>query len=90
MSALRLMLNLGIIPSPWHWLVKGFYFEYFPKGTGFAEVPAVPAIPEDLPVAEVEAFSIDDSQTTEIDDAASVTDLPDGKNASAFISRHRH
>lgn len=79
MSALRLMLNLGIIPSPWHWLVKGFYFEYFPKGTGFAEVPAVPAIPEDLPIAEVEAFSIDDSQTTEIDDAASVTDLPDGK-----------
>jgi exoribonuclease-2 len=33
----------------------------------------------ELPVAEVRAFSIDDVTTTEIDDAMSVTRLPDGK-----------
>ena len=37
------------------------------------------AIPETLPDAGVEAFSIDDSTTTEIDDALSVTPLADGR-----------
>jgi len=37
------------------------------------------AIPETLPDADVEAFSIDDSTTTEIDDALSVTPLSDGR-----------
>ena len=37
------------------------------------------AIPETLPDAGVEAFSIDDSTTTEIDDALSVTLLADGR-----------
>ena len=36
------------------------------------------AIPETLVEARVEAFSIDDSTTTEIDDALSVTVMPDG------------
>jgi len=37
------------------------------------------AIPETLPDAGVDAFSIDDSTTTEIDDALSVTLLADGR-----------
>jgi exoribonuclease-2 len=38
-----------------------------------------PALPDDLPLAEVEAFSIDDVTTTEIDDALSVTRRPGGR-----------
>ena len=43
------------------------------------ELPAPQAPDVELAEAAVEAFSIDDSKTTEIDDAASVTDLGDGK-----------
>ena len=51
--------------------------ENFPKGTGFPAISA-PAIADELPVATVQAFSIDDSQTTEIDDALSVQGLGSG------------
>jgi exoribonuclease-2 len=51
--------------------------ENFPKGTGFPAL-AAPAIAQALPVAAVQAFSIDDSQTTEIDDALSVQGLGSG------------
>jgi exoribonuclease-2 len=54
-----------------------FLFECFPKGTGFPPV-TIPAVPK-LPVADVQAFSIDDVTTTEIDDAFSVVTRPDGK-----------
>ena len=50
----------------------------FPKGTGFAAV-AVPRLRDELPLAPAQAFSIDDSQTTEIDDALSVQGLGSGK-----------
>ena len=55
-----------------------FLFEYFPgSGTDFpAYADAVD--PTDLPVADVQAFSIDDAHTTEIDDAFSLTPLADG------------
>ncbi len=46
-------------------------FELFPGGTGFAPTAAL-AEPEGLPEASVAAFSIDDEETTEIDDAFSV------------------
>ena len=49
----------------------------FPRGTGFPEI-AIPAKPQ-LVSADVQAFSIDDVTTTEIDDAFSVRDLGDGK-----------
>ncbi|RZJ08212.1 MAG: RNB domain-containing ribonuclease, partial [Haliea sp.] len=58
-----------------HW--KRFLFENFPKGTAFPPLQA-PAIKDELPLAEVQAFSIDDSSTTEIDDALSVTGLGSG------------
>jgi len=53
-----------------------FLFEYFPKGSGFPPVQ-IPAV-RDLPLADVQAFSIDDVTTTEIDDALSVVKLADG------------
>ncbi|MGH8808147.1 MAG: ribonuclease catalytic domain-containing protein, partial [Noviherbaspirillum sp.] len=73
----RLMLAAGGIASPKQLHLSKFLHEFFPKGTGF---PAI-AIPEvrSLPVAEVQAFSIDDVTTTEIDDAFSIVPLPDGK-----------
>ena len=73
----RLMLSVGAIASPKELHFTRFLLENFPKGTGFPPV-AIPAQPA-LPVADVQAFSIDDVTTTEIDDAFSVTRLDDGK-----------
>ena len=72
----RLMLAVGGIGSPKDLHLSRFLYEFFPKGVGF---PAV-AVPEvrNLPVAAVQAFSIDDVTTTEIDDAFSVELLVDG------------
>ncbi|SEJ71543.1 ribonuclease catalytic domain-containing protein [Paraburkholderia diazotrophica] len=77
-SAARLMLECGGIPSPRALHEARFLSEYFPHGTGFPAV-TVGELPEDLPQAEVEAFSIDDVTTTEIDDAFSVEHLADGR-----------
>ncbi|MFC7289485.1 ribonuclease catalytic domain-containing protein [Herminiimonas glaciei] len=77
MAPQRLMLAVGGIPSAKDLHFSKFLFESFPKGIGFPEI-ALPSLPE-LPVADVQAFSIDDVTTTEIDDAMSVTRLPDGK-----------
>lgn len=74
---LRLAHKLGGIPSVPDYLLAGFLLENFPKGRGFGELP-IPSAPTDLPRAEVAAFSIDDAATTEIDDALSVTKLPNG------------
>lgn len=73
----RLMIKTGAIASPFDLHLSRFLFDYFPKGTGFPFEDIAVSIP-DLPVADVQAFSIDDVTTTEIDDAFSVTHLPDG------------
>ncbi|MGJ3703272.1 ribonuclease catalytic domain-containing protein [Variovorax sp. AFSI2.2] len=75
---LDLLERAGAIDSAYQFHWRRFLFENFPKGTGFPAL-AAPAIVDDLPVATgVEAFSIDDSQTTEIDDALSVQGLGSG------------
>jgi exoribonuclease-2 len=76
-APLALLHDAGAIDSPYlfHW--KRFLFEHFPRGTGFPALSA-PAIGEELPLADARAYSIDDSQTTEIDDALSVTGLGTG------------
>lgn len=74
---LELLERAGAIDSPYQFHWRRFLFENFPKGTGFPAL-AAPAIADALPVAAVEAFSIDDSQTTEIDDALSVQGLGTG------------
>ena len=76
-APLDLLQLAGAIDSPYQFHTKRFLFEHFPKGSGFASVTA-PAIEEDLPLAAVKAFSIDDSSTTEIDDALSVQGLGSG------------
>jgi exoribonuclease-2 len=62
----------GAIDSAYQFHYKRFLFENFPKGdTGFPALQA-PVATNDLLPAAVRAFSIDDSATTEIDDALSV------------------
>ena len=74
---LDLLQQAGAIDSPYQFHWKRFLFENFPKGTAFAPMPA-PAIADELPLASAQAFSIDDSSTTEIDDALSVQGLGTG------------
>ena len=76
-APLDLLTAAGAITSPYQFHWKRFLFENFPKGTGFPPLTA-PAIKEVLPLAAVQAFSIDDSATTEIDDALSVQGLGSG------------
>ncbi len=76
-APLDLLKDAGAITSAYQFHWQRFLFEHFPKGTGFPPLQA-PAIKEDLPLAPVQAFSIDDSATTEIDDALSVQGLGSG------------
>jgi exoribonuclease-2 len=80
-APLDLLTAAGAIESPYQFHWQRFLFEQFPKGYKFGTaVPALaaPAIKEELPLAPVQAFSIDDSATTEIDDALSVQGLGTG------------
>ena len=73
----RLFVKCGALASAHDYHLHRFLFEYFPHGTGYGELPAI-VIPDNLPRADVKAFSIDDVTTTEIDDAFSVTPLANG------------
>jgi exoribonuclease II len=75
-SPVELLADCGAIPSTHEYHFNRFVAEAFPKGIAFPPEAANAPIP-DLPVADVRAFSIDDATTTEIDDAFSVTALPD-------------
>ncbi|MGL4435065.1 MAG: ribonuclease catalytic domain-containing protein [Giesbergeria sp.] len=76
-APLDLLQKAGAIDSSYQFHWKRFLFDFFPKGTGFPAITA-PQPPADLPLAPVQAYSIDDSQTTEIDDALSVQGLGTG------------
>jgi exoribonuclease II len=74
---LDLLKAAGAIDSPYQFHWRRFLFDNFAKGTAFPAL-AAPPIKEVLPLATVQAFSIDDSATTEIDDALSVQGLGSG------------
>ncbi|MFT7723248.1 MAG: RNB domain-containing ribonuclease [Roseateles sp.] len=74
---LALLQAAGAITSAYQFHWKRFLFENFPKGAGFPALSA-PEIRDELPLSPARAFSIDDSQTTEIDDALSVQGLGTG------------
>jgi exoribonuclease-2 len=76
-APLDLLKRAGAIASPYQFHWQRFLFENFPKGTAFPPLQA-PVIKDELPLADVQAFSIDDSSTTEIDDALSVQGLGSG------------
>jgi exoribonuclease-2 len=68
----HLLSRCGAIASTHDYHLERFLFEHFPRGA--AHAPAAAALPSlELPLADVEAFSIDDAATTEIDDAFSVS-----------------
>jgi exoribonuclease-2 len=67
----------GAVSSIHDYHLGAFLREYFANGTAFPPFSLI-ELPADLPVAAVAAFSIDDSTTTEIDDALSVTPLANG------------
>lgn len=77
LSPVRVIERCGGIPSSHDYHLERFLFENFPRGAGFA-VEAAPELHADLPLANVAAFSVDDASTTEIDDAFSIDELPNG------------
>ena len=77
LGPLELLIKAGAIDSPYQFHWRRFLLENFPKGTGFPKLEA-PAIRDELPLSPARAFSIDDSATTEIDDALSVQGLSSG------------
>jgi exoribonuclease-2 len=84
MNPLRLLLERGAIASPLRWHLDSFFATMFPRGTGFAPGLPAPVVHDTLPLADVAAFSIDDSSTTEIDDAFSLQ----SRGASAIVGIH--
>ena len=78
--ALALLQRCGALENEYQFHWQRFVFEHFPGGTDFASGPACDdSTLQALPVASVQAFSIDDSHTTEIDDALSVQGLGSGQ-----------
>jgi exoribonuclease-2 len=82
-SPAQLMIRCGAIDSPLQYHQGMFLKAHFPQGAAhdqslLVDQAALDAAISELPLAEVIAFSIDDSGTTEIDDALSVTALEEG------------
>ena len=75
----RLLMELGAFGSARALHFERFEREFFPHGVDFPAFAPVEPFADQLPNADVPAFSIDDSMTTEIDDALSVLTLPDGR-----------
>ena len=76
LSLPNLLDKCDAIPSSHDYHLNRFLTNYFPNGVEF-NIPKDNKLNKinDLPISEVVAFSIDDSDTTEIDDAFSVTSL---------------
>lgn len=86
MAPEKLLLSLGVWPHPLALHQYKFLATHFPRGTGFPELTP-PAAQADLPLASVTAYSLDDSHTTEVDDALSVTLMaPDTAQVGVHIA----
>lgn len=77
LSHIKLLEACGAIASAHDYHFGAFLREYFPAGAHFGDHAPV-AAPDNLDQSSVEAFSIDDATTTEIDDAFSVQALDNG------------
>ena len=78
LAPLALLQKAGAITSAYEFHWQRFLFDNFPKGIEFPALEA-PVIKNTLPTSTAQAYSIDDSQTTEIDDALSVQGLGTGE-----------
>jgi exoribonuclease-2 len=77
LSPPKLLAASGALAGPEDYFLRRFAFEHFPRGLGFPEFTPL-ATTAELPEAAVAPFSIDDEETTEIDDAFSVRRRDDG------------
>ena len=90
-SPAQLMIRCGAIDSPLAYHQGMFLKSHFPNGAdhnpnlGIDQAAYTSAVAE-LPLAQVQAFSIDDSGTTEIDDALSVTAIEGGYRVGIHIA----
>jgi exoribonuclease-2 len=75
--ALTVMHDCGLIKNAHDYHLGAFLREMFSDGTDFPSFD-LPVIPQDLPLASAECFSIDDATTTEIDDAFSLEKMSNG------------
>jgi exoribonuclease-2 len=72
LATARLFERCGLLGDSHDYHLGRFLHEFHPKGERFPAHDAV-APADDLPLAQVQAFSLDDLGTTEIDDAFSVS-----------------
>ena len=75
--ALSVVFDAGLIKNAHDFHLGAFLREMFKDGTEFGDFEEV-TILQDLPLASVEVFSIDDATTNEIDDAFSLEKLSNG------------
>ncbi len=80
--ALSVMSDAGLIASAHDYHLGAFLREMFPEGIDFPEhedaASLLSELSNTLPIAQVEAFSIDDAVTSEIDDAFSLEAMRNG------------
>ena len=79
---INVMHASGLISNVHDYHLGAFLFDMFPDGTDFPDYASISdqikSAIDHLPVSDVEAFSIDDAVTNEIDDAFSLTMLDNG------------
>ncbi|MEA9600997.1 RNB domain-containing ribonuclease [Polynucleobacter sp. MG-28-Ekke-A2] len=90
-SPAQLMIRCGAIDSPLAYHQGLFLKAHFPNGADHnpaisIDQSAYASAVAELPLAQVQAFSIDDSGTTEIDDALSVTPIEGGHRVGIHIA----
>jgi exoribonuclease-2 len=85
LSPAKLADRCGALPSSYDYHLGRFLAEHYPRGAGFPDV-AAPAMPAGLPLGDLEAFSLDDATTTEIDDAFSVARVGDRLRVGIHIA----
>lgn len=73
-SAEEFLLDLGVWPNQLVMMRELFFKKHFAQGINWPNIN-VPALDIDLPKTDVIAYSIDDANTTEIDDAISFQNL---------------
>ncbi len=71
----QLLLNLNAWSSPLALHRHRFFSQHFPRGIEFPEVQLPSYSLDELPLADITAYSVDDAGTTEIDDALSIQSL---------------
>lgn len=82
----ELLFELGYIKSIEELMTTNFIRHYFPQGIELADI-TINDHSEDIPLNNtIKVFSIDDSNTTEIDDAFSVEKINDGWKIGIHIS----